>query len=138
MEENNKNNDISNSKQENKIINDTNDINIDNEKEKVKEKDTFKLPKIQKEHIPLQLNKTNHSKYEKDTFLTSKNIEKEKLRISNEYISNLSNENKLIFDLLKQKINVTKNKNPSREKIYKSNNNLIAYMNEAALTPAVQ
>ena len=133
MEENNKNNDISNSKQENKIINDTNDINIDNEKEKVKEKDTFKLPKIQKEHIPLQLNKTNHSKYEKDTFLTSKKIEKEKLRISNEYISNLSNENKLIFDLLKQKINVTKNKNPSREKIYKSNNNLIAYMNEAAL-----
>ena len=130
MEENNKNNDISNSKQENKIINDTNDINIDNEKEKVKEKDTFKLPKIQKEHIPLQLNKTNHSKYEKDTFLTSKNIEKEKLRISNEYISNLSNENKLIFDLLKQKINISK---PSPEKIYKSNNNLMAYMNEATV-----
>ena len=31
------------------------------------------INQIQKEHIPLQLNKTNHSKYEKDTFLTSKN-----------------------------------------------------------------
>ena len=55
MEENNKNNDISNSKQENKVINYTNDINIDNEKEKEKgkEKDKFKIPKIQKEHISL-------------------------------------------------------------------------------------
>jgi hypothetical protein len=128
----NKNNDISSSKQENKTVNNNNDItdNIDNEKEKEKEK--LKLPKIQKEHIPFQLNKTNH-KYEKDTFLTSKNIEKEKLRISNDFISNLNNENKLIFDLLKQKINISKNKNPSQEKVYKSNNNLIAYMNEAAL-----
>lgn len=58
MEENNKNNDISNSKQENKVINNTNDINIDKEKEKEKgkEKDKFKLPKIQKKHISLQLN----------------------------------------------------------------------------------
>jgi hypothetical protein len=71
MEENNKNNNISNSKQENKVINDTNDIIIDNEKEKEKEKekDNIKLPKIKKEHIPLQLNKTNNIKYEKGTFL---------------------------------------------------------------------
>ena len=130
MEEN-KNNDISNSKQENKDVNDNND-NIDNEKEKEKEKEKLKLPKIQKEHIPLQHNKIEH-KYEKDIFLTSKNIDKEKLRISNDYISNLSNENKLISDLLKQKINISKNKNPSQEKVYKSNNNLIAYMNEATL-----
>jgi hypothetical protein len=114
----NKNNDISSSKQENKTVNNNNDItdNIDNEKEKEKEK--LKLPKIQKEHIPFQLNKTNH-KYEKDTFLTSKNIEKEKLRISNDYISNLSKENKLIFDLLKQKINITKNKNLHKKKYTK-------------------
>ena len=72
-------------------------------------------------------------KYEKDIFLTSKNIDKEKLRISNDYISNLSNENKLISDLLKQKINISKNKNPSQEKVHKINNNLIAYMNEATL-----
>jgi len=127
----NKNNDISISKQENKAVNVNNDIidNIDTEKDKGKEKEKLKLPKIKKEHIPLQLNKTNH-KYEKDTFLTSKNMEKEKLRISNDYISNLSNENRLIFDLLKQKINISK---PSPEKVYKSNNNLMAYMNEATV-----
>ena len=128
MDQNNKN-DISNSKQENKVDNDNND-KIDNEKEKEKEK--LKLPKIQKEHIPFQLNKTN-DKFEKDTFLTSKIIDKEKLRISNDYISNLSNENKLIFDLLKQKINIRKNRNPSQEKVYKSNNNILTYINEASL-----
>lgn len=74
-------------------------------------KEKLNLPKIKKELIPLQLSKVNSCKKEKfqrtkldyETFLTSRKLDK--------YLYNSNNEDKIIYKLLKEKIDINNNRN---------------------------
>jgi len=74
-------------------------------------KEKLSLPKIKKELIPLQLSKINSykrdknqkSKFDFETFLTSRKLDK--------YLYNSNNEDKIIYKLLKEKIDINNNRN---------------------------
>ena len=74
-------------------------------------KEKLSLPKIKKELIPLQLSKVNSYKRDKnqrtkldyEAFLTSRNYDK--------YLYNSNNEDKIIYKLLKEKIDINNNRN---------------------------
>ena len=74
-------------------------------------KEKLSLPKIKKELIPLQLSKVNsykrdknqRTKFDFETFLTSRKLDK--------YLYNSNNEDKIIYKLLKEKIDINNNRN---------------------------
>ena len=74
-------------------------------------KEKMSLPRIKKELIPLQISKFNSYKRDKnqrtkldyEAFLTSRNYDK--------YLYNSNNEDKMIYKLLREKIDINNNKN---------------------------
>jgi hypothetical protein len=74
-------------------------------------REKLSLPKIKKELVPLQLSKMNsykrdknqRTKFDFETFLTSRKLDK--------YLYNSNNEDKMIYKLLKEKIDVSNNRN---------------------------
>jgi hypothetical protein len=74
-------------------------------------KEKWSLPKIKNELIPLQLSKNNSCKKDKiqrtkldfETFLTSRKLDK--------YLYNSNNEDKIIYKLLKEKIDINNDRN---------------------------
>lgn len=96
-------------------------------------KDKISLPKIKKELIPLQLSKMNSYKKDKiqrtkldfETFLTSRKMEK--------YLYNSNNEDKIIYKLLKEKIDINSNRNYNNINENKRNKRLKTEINEETL-----
>lgn len=96
-------------------------------------KDKLSLPKIKKELIPLQLSKINSYKKDKiqrakldfETFLTSRKMEK--------YLYNSNNEDKIIYKLLKEKIDINSNRNYNSINQNKSSKRLKTEINEETL-----